>query len=106
MQRVPVKILVNGPVPADKQLRLGLSVNIAIDISDTSGPLLSSTLQQRREKAAVNRWPCRPPTVQTCNTNRPAFPQLRAWDPPGPNRCCFLLICAHQAQGREGREGG
>ena len=48
VQRVPVKIVIDEPVPADKQLRLGLSVDVAIDISDTSGPLLSSTLQGRR----------------------------------------------------------
>jgi len=50
VQRVPVKIVVDQRAPADKQLRLGLSVDVAIDISDTSGPLISSTLQQARAK--------------------------------------------------------
>jgi len=50
VQRVPVKIVVDEPAPADKQLRLGLSVDVAIDISDISGPLISSTLQGQRPK--------------------------------------------------------
>jgi len=50
VQRVPVKILLNETPPEDKQLRMGLSVNVAIDISDTSGPLLSSQLQRDFDK--------------------------------------------------------
>ncbi len=46
VQRVPVKIVLNSTPPADKPLRIGLSVEVAVDISDTSGPLLTSTLQQ------------------------------------------------------------
>ena len=45
VQRVPVKIVLNDPPPPDKPLRMGLSVEVAIDISDTRGELLSSTLQ-------------------------------------------------------------
>jgi membrane fusion protein, multidrug efflux system len=45
VQRVPVKIVLNDPEPADKPLRMGLSVEVTIDISDTHGPLLTSTLQ-------------------------------------------------------------
>lgn len=45
VQRVPVKVVLNEPPPADKPLRMGLSVEVNIDISNTSGPLLSSTLQ-------------------------------------------------------------
>jgi membrane fusion protein (multidrug efflux system) len=45
VQRVPVKIVLNQPPPADKPLRMGLSVEVTIDISDTRGPLLTSTLQ-------------------------------------------------------------
>jgi len=45
VQRVPVKIVLNQPAPADKPLRVGLSVDVAIDVTNTSGPLLSSTLQ-------------------------------------------------------------
>jgi membrane fusion protein, multidrug efflux system len=45
VQRVPVKIVLDQPEPADKPLRMGLSVEVAIDISDTRGPLLTSTLQ-------------------------------------------------------------
>ena len=46
VQRVPVKIVLNQPAPADKPLRVGLSVDVNIDIGDTSGKLVSSTLQQ------------------------------------------------------------
>ncbi|HVC43637.1 MAG TPA: HlyD family secretion protein [Candidatus Binataceae bacterium] len=45
VQRIPVKIVLNEPPPADKPFRMGLSVEVTIDISNTSGPLLSSTLQ-------------------------------------------------------------
>ncbi|SRR5579885_19402 len=49
VQRVPVKIVFDQPVPQDKPLRLGLSVEVSINISDTSGPLLSSTVQRMYE---------------------------------------------------------
>ena len=47
VQRLPVKIVLEGEPPPDKPLRLGLSVEVAIDISDTRGPLLSSIVQRR-----------------------------------------------------------
>ena len=50
VQRVPVKIVLDGPQPADKPLRLGLSVEVAIDLGDRSGPLLTSIVQQRFQK--------------------------------------------------------
>jgi len=46
VQRVPVKIMFDTPPPVDRQLRLGLSVDASIDISDTRGPLISSLLQR------------------------------------------------------------
>jgi len=52
VQRVPVKIVLDETPPEDKQLRMGLSVEVAIDISDTTGPLLSSQLQGEFEKAS------------------------------------------------------
>jgi membrane fusion protein, multidrug efflux system len=45
VQRVPVKVILNQPAPLDKPMRMGLSVEVTIDIGDTSGPLLTSTLQ-------------------------------------------------------------
>ena len=45
VQRVPVKIVLNEPPPPDKPLRMGLSVEVSIDIADTRGALLTSTLQ-------------------------------------------------------------
>jgi membrane fusion protein (multidrug efflux system) len=53
VQRVPVKIVLNKPPPDDKPLRVGLSVDVSIDISDTSGKLLSSTLQQQYQDNQV-----------------------------------------------------
>ena len=50
VQRVPVKIVIDGPAPEDKPLRLGLSVEVAIDLSDRSGPLLSSIMQRGFQK--------------------------------------------------------
>jgi membrane fusion protein, multidrug efflux system len=45
VQRVPVKVVLNEPPPPDKPLRMGLSVEVTIDIADTRGALLTSTLQ-------------------------------------------------------------
>jgi membrane fusion protein, multidrug efflux system len=45
VQRIPVKIVLDQPEPPDKPLRMGLSVEVTIDISDTRGSLLTSTLQ-------------------------------------------------------------
>ena len=50
VQRVPVKIVIDGNVPEDKPLRLGLSVEVEIDLSDRGGPLLSSMVQQNFQK--------------------------------------------------------
>jgi membrane fusion protein (multidrug efflux system) len=50
VQRVPVKIVFESPAPEDKPLRLGLSVEVAIDLGDRSGPLLSSMVQRRFEQ--------------------------------------------------------
>ena len=47
VQRVPVKIVLDEEPPTDKPLRLGLSVEVAINIGDTRGGLLSSILQRR-----------------------------------------------------------
>ncbi len=46
VQRVPVKVVLNEPAPADKPLRMGLSVEVTVDISNTSGALLSSSNQR------------------------------------------------------------
>jgi membrane fusion protein, multidrug efflux system len=54
VQRVPVKIVLNQPPPADKPLRIGLSVDVSIDIANTNGPLLSSALQKRYEEKELN----------------------------------------------------
>jgi membrane fusion protein, multidrug efflux system len=50
VQRVPVKIVLNEAPPPDKPLRIGLSIEATIDVSDTSGQLLTSTLQKQFEK--------------------------------------------------------
>lgn len=46
VQRVPVKVVLNEKPPPDKLLRMGLSVEVTVDITDKRGPLLSSTLQE------------------------------------------------------------
>jgi membrane fusion protein, multidrug efflux system len=46
VQRVPVKIVLDDTMPANRQLRLGLSVDASIDVSNTRGPLISSLLQR------------------------------------------------------------
>ena len=50
VQRVPVKIVLEDAAPADKQLRLGLSVEASIDVSNTRGPLISSLLQRELKR--------------------------------------------------------
>jgi membrane fusion protein (multidrug efflux system) len=50
VQRVPVKIVFDQDIPADKPLRLGLSVEVAIDIGNTRGSLLSSMVQRHFER--------------------------------------------------------
>ncbi|MBV8451690.1 MAG: HlyD family secretion protein, partial [Deltaproteobacteria bacterium] len=44
VQRVPVKVVLNEKPPPDKLLRMGLSVEVTVDITDKRGPLLSSAL--------------------------------------------------------------
>jgi len=45
VQRLPVKIILTEPLPANLPLRVGLSVEVSIDTSDRQGPLLSSLHQ-------------------------------------------------------------
>lgn len=53
VQRVPVKIVLDHPEPPDKPLRMGLSVEVSINVSDTRGPLLTSTLQHEYKRRGV-----------------------------------------------------
>jgi membrane fusion protein (multidrug efflux system) len=50
VQRVPVKVVLNEPPPRDKPLRMGLSVEVTIDIADTRGSLVSSMLQHQYDQ--------------------------------------------------------
>jgi membrane fusion protein (multidrug efflux system) len=50
VQRVPVKVVLDQPAPPDKPLRLGLSVEVAIDLGDRHGALLTSIVQRRFQK--------------------------------------------------------
>jgi membrane fusion protein (multidrug efflux system) len=54
VQRVPVKIVLDDP-PAERPLRVGLSVEVAVDVSDTSGPLVGALGQARRPASAHPR---------------------------------------------------
>jgi membrane fusion protein, multidrug efflux system len=49
VQRVPVKIRLAGPPPADHPLRVGLSVVATVDIRHTQGPLLVPLSEKERE---------------------------------------------------------
>src|SRR5208282_4489662 len=53
VQRVPVKIVFDQPIPEDKPLRLGLSVEVAIDIGNTRGSLVSSLVQHTFEDGGI-----------------------------------------------------
>ena len=72
VQRVPVKIVLNSPAPADKPLRVGLSVDVNIDITDTSGSLLSSTLQNQYDRKELSPGQG-PERLQT--RSQPALPE-------------------------------
>jgi membrane fusion protein, multidrug efflux system len=67
VQRVPVKIVLNHPPPPDKTLRIGLSVDVNIDITNTSGPLLSSTLQNQYDQNGETGGGQGPERLQTRN---------------------------------------
>lgn len=81
VQRVPVKIVLNQPAPPDKPLRVGLSVEVAIDVSDTRGQLLTSTLQQQYHEGKENPdygpeklpAPSQPPPGMNGNASQPAI---------------------------------
>jgi membrane fusion protein (multidrug efflux system) len=76
VQRVPVKIVLNQPPPPDKPLRIGLSVEVSIDISNTNGALLTSTLQnlyQQHGKVNLEGAPANSPNG-TQNQMQPASP--------------------------------
>jgi len=47
---LPVKITLTEPPPLDLPLRVGLSVEASIDISNHDGPRLRSLLQEQRQK--------------------------------------------------------
>ena len=53
VQRVPVKVILLEPPPAEKPLRIGLSVEATIDTTRRDGALLTSLLQIEREKKDV-----------------------------------------------------
>lgn len=44
VQRIPVKIVFDEPVPKDHPLRLGMSLDVTVDASETEGPLLRPTV--------------------------------------------------------------
>lgn len=50
VQRLPIKITLTEPPPPDLPLRVGLSVEAAIDISHRDGPRLTSLLQAQEQK--------------------------------------------------------
>ena len=68
VQRVPVKVVLNEKPPPDKLLRMGLSVEVTVDITDKRGPLLSSTLQQMYERHQEIPW---------------ATPEIQQYQPQG-----------------------
>ena len=98
VQRIPVKIVLDNPEPMDKPLRMGLSVEVTIDISDTRGPLLTSTLQhQFQERGTIpetlrripppdngtQQYHVFPPTGQAPSTSQPnVVPGVPSPPPP------------------------
>ncbi|MGZ6227290.1 MAG: HlyD family efflux transporter periplasmic adaptor subunit, partial [Candidatus Binataceae bacterium] len=100
VQRIPVKIVLDNPEPMDKPLRMGLSVEVTIDISDTRGPLLTSTLQhQFQERGTIpetlrripppengtQQYHVFPPTGQAPSTSQPNLVPGVPSPPPPPS---------------------
>jgi membrane fusion protein (multidrug efflux system) len=52
VQRLPVRLVFDEPPPPDKPLRMGLSVEAAVDVHDTHGSLLASQAQERAPRPA------------------------------------------------------
>jgi membrane fusion protein (multidrug efflux system) len=83
VQRVPVKVVLNEKPPPDKPLRMGLSVEVTVDVSDTRGPLLSSTLQHSYEQHPRNmsippeNLQFQPPSVSNLGNGPVAQPALQ-----------------------------
>jgi membrane fusion protein (multidrug efflux system) len=79
VQRIPVKIVLDEEPPADKPLRLGLSVDASVDISDTHGPLLSSIVQRHffKEGQVVPNESLPPPAGTRSGDSDPSQPQRR-----------------------------
>jgi len=90
VQRIPVKVILNSPPPPDKPLRIGLSVEVAVDITDTRGSLLTSTLQQAYEKLPGNR-----PWEKTNSDNQPTQGDQPANDQPSNDQHNPLIIPQH-----------
>jgi membrane fusion protein (multidrug efflux system) len=64
VQRVPIKIVLDGAPPARMPLRIGLSMNVSIDVSDTQGSVLASQGQEDQGVLAVrDPRPNRVPTA-------------------------------------------
>ena len=53
VQRLPVKVILDQPPPPEHPLRVGLSVEVTINTSDRTGPLVSSLRQQAAEQQAA-----------------------------------------------------
>jgi membrane fusion protein (multidrug efflux system) len=102
VQRIPVKIVLDQPEPPDKPLRMGLSVEATIDVSDTRGPLLTSTLQHqfgehgtipetlrgtRPPDSSTQKYHVFPPAEQAPTTSQPnpAPPNSTDANPAGPS---------------------
>jgi len=102
VQRIPVKIVLDQPEPPDKPLRMGLSVEATIDVSDTRGPLLTSTLQHqfgehgtipetlrgtRPPDGGTQKYHVFPPAEQAPTTSQPnpAPPNSTDANPAGPS---------------------
>ena len=57
VQRLPVKLVLDQPPPPDKPLRMGLSVEAVVDVSDTRGPVLASLMQESRRIVPAKNSP-------------------------------------------------
>jgi membrane fusion protein (multidrug efflux system) len=54
VQRVPVRIWLDPKELRDHPLRVGLSVDVSVDVHDQSGPMIGTAAQSREVRADVN----------------------------------------------------
>lgn len=103
VQRVPVKIVLNRAPPRDKPLRMGLSVEVSVDVSDTRGPLLTSTLQKHFFRNGKPHIPYEQLQIPPLPEILPGWPDIQPV-PGGSDQPGTLMKQAYRDKGTQAPE--